>query len=76
MTFKLDDYARDIYGNKEYTIRDGILSGKGGIVVKNDFTTNFKNKYYYKEGIFIMQINEIQSKAFANKNNIEIEKIK
>lgn len=75
MSFKLDDYARGLYGDKEYTIREGILSGKGRIVVKNDYTNNFKNAYYYKEGIFTMQINGTQAKAFAKKNNIEIGKM-
>ena len=72
MSFKLDDYARGLYGDKEYTIREGILNGKGRIVVKNDYTNNFRNSYYYKEGIFVMQINGTQAKAFAKKNNIEI----
>lgn len=75
MSFKLDDYARGLYGEKEYTIREGILSGKGRIVVKNDYTNSFKNAYYYKEGIFIIQINGTQAKAFAKKNNIEISRI-
>ena len=72
MSFKLNQYARDFYGDKDYTIAEGILSGKGQLIIKRDMTTNWKNRYFYKEGLLVMQLDGRQAKSFAKENNIEI----
>lgn len=72
---RLTDYARGLYGDKDYTIKDGILTGKGRLVYENSWQTNWKNAYYYKEGIFVMRVNGNQARTFAKNNNITIEKI-
>ena len=72
MSFKLTDYARNLYGAKDYTIAEGILEHKGDLVRKNNLSTNFKNQYLYREGILTMKLNGNEAKSFAKQNNIII----
>lgn len=73
MKFKLDDYATDVYGEKNYTIREGILTGKGKLVVERSIRTNWRPSYGYQEGLLVMTINGNEAKKFAKDNNITIE---
>lgn len=72
MKFKLDNYARDFYGDKDYTIKEGILSGKGELVVERSLRTNFKPSYGYREGWLVMWVNGTEAKKFAKEHNITI----
>lgn len=72
MKFKLDDYAQDFYGNKDYTIREGVLTGKGKLVAQRNISTHWLS-YEYKEGLLSMTINGNEAKKFAKDNNITIE---
>ena len=72
MSFKLSSYARDFYGDKDYTIEQGILEGKGELVKKRNWETQFNNEYYYREGILVMRVDGVQAKGFARRNNIKI----
>ena len=74
MLFKLTDKARNFYGEADYTIMDGLLSQKGFLEVKNDLSTNWKNYYYYREGLISMRVDGRQAKSFAKENGIEIRK--
>lgn len=73
MKFKLDDYARDFYGEKSYTIREGILTGKGKLVVERSIRTNWRPLYGYQEGMLVTTINGTEAKKFAKENNITID---
>lgn len=72
MSFKLSNYARGFYGDKDYTIEEGIMNRKGDIVVQNNLSTGFKNQYFYREGLLEMKLNGTEAKSFAKKNNIII----
>ena len=72
MSFKLEQYARDFYGDKDYTIAEGILNGKGKLIVKRDMTTNWKNQYFYQEGMLVMRLDGREAKKFAKDNNLTI----
>lgn len=72
--FKLQDNVRWLTGEKDYTIADALETGKGKLVVRNDYTTNFKNVYYYKEGIFLMRVNGNQARTYAKNHNLTIGK--
>lgn len=74
MKFRLDQCARNFYGDKDYTIAEGILSGKGKLVVRNNLSTNWKNEYLYQEGLLAMRVNGREAKKFAKENNITIGK--
>lgn len=74
MSFRLNQYARDFYGDKDYTIAEGILSGKGKLIVRRDMTTNWKNQYLYQEGMLVMQLDGREAKKFAKDNNLTIGK--
>ena len=73
--FKLTDYARNWYGQTDYTIMDGLLDQKGSLVVDNSLFTNWENRYYYNEGFISMRIDGRQAKSFAKENGIEIRKV-
>ena len=61
-TFRLDDFVRGFYGDKDYTIRDGIEQGKGDVRLKRDFYTRFKNEYYYVEGAIWSRLDGTQAR--------------
>jgi hypothetical protein len=67
--FKLTDYAQDFYGNKNYTIEEGVLNHKGIIEKENNLSTNFKNVYYYREGLIAMRLDGRQAQKFVNEFN-------
>jgi len=66
--FNLDNYARGFYGDKDYTIREGITSGKGKLELRNNLETRFKNEYYYVEGWVAMRVNGNQARKLLNNN--------
>ena len=72
MKFRLDQCARNFYGDKDYTIAEGILSGKGKLVVRNNLWTKWKNEYLYQEGLISMRVDGREAKKFAKENNITI----
>lgn len=77
MKFRLNQYASDFYGYKDYTIAQGILSGKGQLVVMNNHSTKWKNQYFYREGTLLplyMRVNGQEAKKFAKENGIIIGK--
>lgn len=74
MKFRLDQCARNFYGDKDYTIAEGILSGKGKLVVRNNLWTKWKNEYLYQEGLISMRVDGREAKKFAKENNITIGK--
>ena len=74
MKSRLDQCARNFYGDKDYTIAEGILSGKGKLVVRNNLSTNWKNEDLYQEGLLAMSVDGREAKKFAKENNITIGK--
>ena len=70
--FKLDSKVRDFYGEKSYTIREGILNKKGVLEVERNLYTKWKPEYGYREGLLVMKINGTEAKKFAKDNNITI----
>lgn len=74
MVFKITDKARNFYGEADYTIMDGILNQKGFLEVRNDLFTNWKNCYYYREGLISMRVDGRQARSFAKENGLKIRK--
>lgn len=70
--FKINQRARGFYGDKDYTIAEGILTNKGDLVKKCNWETQFNNEYYYREGLLVMRLNGVEAKGFARRNNVEI----
>ena len=73
--FKLTSKVRTFYGEKDYTIQEALLSGKGYLGVKNDLFTKWKNVYYYKQGFLLMPIDGREAKRFAKENGVEIKEL-
>lgn len=71
--FRLDSYARNFYGDCDYTIREGVLNGKGVLKVEKSLYTNWKPEYKYVEGMLAMIVDGREAKKFAKDNNITIE---
>lgn len=74
MKFRLGQYAINLYGQSDYTVAEGILSGKGKLVVRNNLWTKWKNEYLYQEGLISMRVDGREAKKFAKDNNITIGK--
>ena len=70
--FRINQKARNLYGDKDYTIAEGILTNKGELVKKRNWETQFNNEYYYREGLLVMRLNGVEAKGCARRNNIEI----
>ena len=41
--FRINQKARNLYGDKDYTIAEGILTNKGELVKKRNWETQFNN---------------------------------
>ena len=70
--FKMNSPVRDFYGDKNYTIEEGLLSGKGVLQKEQNLYTNWKPEYGYREGLLVMKVNGNQAKSFAKKHNLNI----
>lgn len=70
--YSLKDNVFDWTGALDYTFEDGLLSGKGKLVKKNNLDTNFKNTYYYVSGFLMYRVNGKEAKKFARENNLVI----
>lgn len=62
--FKFNNYVRDWYGEKDYTIEEGIKMGKGKVKVEKSIYTNFKPEYSYVEGILAMRLDGREAKKY------------
>jgi hypothetical protein len=72
MKFKLDSSARNFFGDCNYTIREGILNGKGKLVVEKSTQTNWKPEYKYVEGMLAMAVDGREARRSAKANGIKI----
>lgn len=73
MRFRLDSKVRNFYGDTDYTIKEGLLQGKGVLQVEKNLRTNWKPEYGYREGFIVMRVDGREAKKFAKDNNLKIE---
>lgn len=65
--FDLDSYVPSIYGQEDYTFRQGIERGLLVVKMENNLETGFKNRYFAEKGFFKFSINGNQAKKYLKK---------